>query len=143
QFLLFGFGMSTTFDGKGAFNLQVGHRYPWLTQSGLEWRNDIVLGSNQVKWHTELRQPVFNRLGFYLAPYLEYGRKHVDIYSDTNPNRNTTPLTAVRVETAMAGLDLGMPLGRLGEFRLGANYQQVRYHGDYMLTGTRNNLFNN
>jgi hypothetical protein len=96
QFLLFGFGMSTTFDGKGAFNLQLGHRYPWLTQSGLEWRNDIVLGSTQAKWHTELRQPVLDRLGFYIAPYLEYGRKHVDIYPDSSPTRSTTPLTAVR-----------------------------------------------
>jgi len=143
QFLLFGFGMSTTFDGKGAFNLQVGHRYPWLTQSGLEWRNDIVLGSIQAKWHTELRQPVFDRLGFYVAPYLEYGRKHVDIYSDTSPSRNTTPLTAARVDTAMAGIDLGMPLGRLGEFRLGANYQEVRYHSDFLLTNVRRSLFDN
>lgn len=143
QFLLFGFGMSTTFDGKGAFNLQLGHRYPWLTQGGLEWRNDIVLGSNQAKWHTELRQPIFDRLGFYIAPYLEYGRKHVDIYPDNSRDRNATPLTAVRVDTAMAGLDLGVPLGRLGEFRLGANYQQVRYHSDYLLTTARGGQFNN
>jgi len=143
QFLLFGFGMSTTFDGKGAFNLQLGHRYPWLTQSGLEWRNDIVLGSNQAKWHTELRQPVFDRLGFYVAPYLEYGRKHVDIYPDNSRDRNATPVTAVRVDTAIAGLDLGMPLGRLGDFRLGANYQQVRYRSDYLLTSARGGQFNN
>ncbi|MGO4307061.1 patatin-like phospholipase family protein [Cupriavidus sp. RAF12] len=143
QFLLFGFGMSTTFDGKGAFNLQVGHRYPWLTQSGLEWRNDIVLGSNQARWHTELRQPVFDRLGFYLAPYAEYGRKHVDVFPDNAPDRTTVPLTAVRVDTGIVGLDLGMPLGRLGEFRLGTNYQQVRYRSDYTITGTRRGLFDN
>ena len=143
QFLLFGFGMSTTFDGKGAFNLQLGHRYPWLTQGGLEWRNDIVLGSNQAKWHTELRQPVFDRLGFYIAPYLEYGRKHVDIFADNSRDRNATPLTAVRVDTAMAGVDLGMPLARFGEFRLGANYQQVRYHSDYLLNNARISQFNN
>lgn len=133
QFLLFGFGLSTTFDGKGAFNLQLGHRYPWLTQGGLEWRNDIVLGSNQAKWHTELRQPVFDRLGFYIAPYAEYGRKHVDIFPDNANDRNAIPITAVRVDTAMAGLDFGLPIGRLGEFRLGANYQQVRYYSDFLL----------
>lgn len=141
QFLLFGFGLSTTFNGKGAFNLQLGHRYPWLTQGGLEWRNDIVLGSNQAKWHTELRQPVFDRLGFYVAPYLEYGRKHVDIYPDNGDTRHATPLTAVRVDTALAGVDLGLPLGRLGEFRVGANYQQVRYYSDYLLAGARDGRF--
>uniref|UniRef100_UPI00398C58FB POTRA domain-containing protein n=1 Tax=Salmonella enterica TaxID=28901 RepID=UPI00398C58FB len=36
QFFLFGLGMSTNFDGRGAFNINLGHRYPWLTQSGLE-----------------------------------------------------------------------------------------------------------
>ncbi|MCE4136131.1 hypothetical protein LXK92_00135, partial [Klebsiella pneumoniae] len=31
QFFLFGLGMSTNFDGRGAFNINLGHRYPWLT----------------------------------------------------------------------------------------------------------------
>ncbi|MGN6141785.1 MAG: patatin-like phospholipase family protein, partial [Ralstonia sp.] len=55
QFVLCGLGRSTNFDGRGAFNVNLGHRYPWLTQSGLEWRNDIVLGSNRASIHTELR----------------------------------------------------------------------------------------
>ncbi|MDF3833575.1 patatin-like phospholipase family protein [Cupriavidus basilensis] len=141
QFLLFGFGVSNTFNGQGSFNLQLGHRYPWLTPGGLEWRNDIVLGSSQAKWHTELRQPVFDRLGFYVAPYAEYGRKRVDLYSDIAPNRNTEPLTAYQIETAVAGLDLGVPLGRLGEFRAGVNYQQVNYAAAYNLPFGTGKLF--
>lgn len=141
QFLLFGFGVSTTFNGQGVFNLQLGHRYPWLTQGGLEWRNDIVLGSKQARWHTELRQPVFDRLGFYLAPYAEYGRKHIDLYGDSAPNRNTQPITAYQIETAVAGLDLGVPLGRLGEFRAGVNYQQVYYSPVYNLPIGNSRLF--
>jgi len=141
HFLLAGFGVSTTFNGQGGFNLQLGHRYPWITQSGLEWRNDIVLGSNQAKWHTELRQPVFDRQGFYIAPYAEYGRKRVDLFSDTASPSSTVPLTAFRVETAMAGMDLGVPIGRLGEFRAGMNYQQVRYTPAYSLSTSRERLF--
>ncbi len=141
QFLLFGFGVSNTFNGQGGFNLQLGHRYPWITPGGLEWRNDIVLGSTQAKWHTELRQPVFDRLGFYVAPYAEYGRKRVDLYGDTTPNRNTDPLTAYQIETAVAGLDLGVPLGRLGEFRAGVNYQQVNYSAVYNLPISTGRLF--
>lgn len=64
QFFLFGLGMSTNFDGRGAFNINLGHRYPWLTQSGLEWRNDIVLGSNRASIHTELRSHCGRRAGF-------------------------------------------------------------------------------
>ncbi|AQV97699.1 patatin [Cupriavidus necator] len=141
HFLLAGFGVSTTFNGQGGFNLQLGHRYPWITQSGLEWRNDIVLGSNQAKWHTELRQPVFDRQGFYIAPYAEYKRKRVDLFSDSAAADSTVPLTAVRVDTAMAGMDLGVPIGRLGEFRAGMNYQQVRYAAAYSLTPARGRLF--
>jgi NTE family protein len=131
QFLLFGFGMSTGFNSQGAFNINLGHRFPWITQSGLEWRNDIVLGSKLAKWHTELRQPILSRLGLYVAPYAEYGRKRVDLFPDNNQSSNTNPLTTVHVDTAVGGLDLGMPIGRLGEFRAGFNYQQIRFSPAY------------
>ncbi|HWW05092.1 patatin-like phospholipase family protein [Collimonas sp.] len=123
HFLLFGLGMSNNFDGRGDFNLQIGHRLPWLTQSGLEWRNDIVLGSKQASLHTELRQPIWNTVGLYVAPYAEYGRRHFDIYTDNDANSSTVPLTAYRLETTKVGVDLGMPIGRLGEFRAGVYYQ--------------------
>ncbi|MGS0743408.1 patatin-like phospholipase family protein [Glaciimonas sp. GG7] len=131
QFLLFGFGVSNSFDAGGGFNLQIGHRFPWLTQSGLEWRNDIVLGDKQVNWHTELRQPIWNTLGVYLAPYAEYSRRRVDIYSDEGPNADTVPTTSYVITSATAGVDLGMPIGRLGEFRAGVNYRELSGHPFY------------
>lgn len=123
QFFLFGLGMSTNFDGRGAFNINLGHRYPWLTQSGLEWRNDIVLGSNRASIHTELRQPLWQARGFYIAPYAEYSRRRSDIYLDDEPpSKDTKPFNVGTIETARAGVDLGIPLGRKGELRLGVNY---------------------
>lgn len=123
QFFLFGLGMSTNFDGRGAFNINLGHRYPWLTKSGLEWRNDIVLGSNRASIHTELRQPLWQARGFYIAPYAEYSRRRADIYfGDEAPSKDTKPFNAGTIETARAGVDLGIPLGRKGELRLGVNY---------------------
>ena len=123
QFFLFGLGMSTNFDGRGAFNVNLGHRYPWLTQSGLEWRNDIVLGSNRASLHTELRQPLWQARGFYVAPYAEYSRRRSDLYfDDLPPTRDVKPFNTVTIETARAGVDLGVPLGRKGELRLGVNY---------------------
>ncbi len=123
QFFLFGMGESTNFDGRGAFNFNLGHRYPWITKSGLEWRNDIVLGSNRASLHTELRQPLWQSQGFYIAPYAEYSRRRMDIYlGDEAPTRETKPLNAGTIETVRAGADLGIPLGRKGELRLGVNY---------------------
>ncbi|AMP09805.1 surface antigen family protein [Collimonas arenae] len=124
HFLLFGLGVSNSFNGRGDFNLQIGHRLPWITDSGLEWRNDVVLGSKQASLHTELRQPIWNTVGLYVAPYAEYGRRHLDIYSDdNNATAATVPVTAYRVDTTKVGVDLGIPIGRLGEFRAGVNYQ--------------------
>ena len=134
QFFLFGFGLSNNFDGRGAFNLQIGHRYPWITESGLEWRNDVLLGSNRLGWHSELRQPISHTLGLYLAPHLEYARRRLDLYNiDDAPNAKIVPVTAYQIITKSGGLDLGVPLGHLGEFRAGAYYQQTSYSPLYVL----------
>lgn len=141
QFLLFGFGVSNSFDGRGGFNLQIGHRFPWLTQSGLEWRNDIVLGDKQVNWRSELRQPIWDTLGLYVAPYAQYSRRHVDLYPDQGVNANSVPLTSYILDSATVGVDLGIPIGRLGEFRTGVNYQQLNAHPFYNIPSDIGNLF--
>ncbi|MDP5009062.1 MAG: patatin-like phospholipase family protein, partial [Glaciimonas sp.] len=134
QFLLFGFGLANSFDGRGDYNLQIGHRFPWMTSSGLEWRNDLALGTKQVKLHTELRQPLWNTIGLYLAPYAEYERRRADIYFDDNPNAGTLPFSAFRSEIAVIGADIGIPIGRLGEFRAGVNYRRFGIAPNYDLS---------
>jgi len=132
HFLLFGLGVSNSFNGRGDFNLQVGHRLPWMTESGLEWRNDLVLGSKQASLHTELRQPIWNTVGLYVAPYVEYARRHIDLYSDEGTvTSSTVPVTAYRIDTTKVGVDLGMPIGRLGELRTGVYYQWLEGRPTY------------
>ena len=71
HFLRFGLSLSSGFDGAGGYRLQVGHRRPWLTEGGLEWRNDAEFG-NVLKLRSELRQPLYEREGMYLAPFAEF-----------------------------------------------------------------------
>ncbi len=124
NFLLFGLGVSNTFNGRGNFNLQLGHRLPWLTASGLEWRNDIVLGSAQTSLRSELRQPLWNTVGLYVAPYAEYQRRHADFYGGgDDASSKTLPLLGIQSDTTKVGIDIGIPLWRIGELRVGANYQ--------------------
>jgi NTE family protein len=119
NFLLFGFGVSTDFNGSGGFVVNVGHRRPWITSSGLEWRNDVKLGTEELGFHTELRQPVFQRFGYYIAPYAEVSQRFVKYYdlSDVGPSKR--PLLTTRVIEAKAGIDFAVPLARLGELRVG------------------------
>lgn len=135
QYLLFGLGLSNNFNGRGGFNLQIGHRYPWINQSGLEWRNDLVLGNKQASLHSELRQPVFGSSGIYLAPYLDIERRYVDLYLDGS-DAKASPVNQFRVDTGTAGFDVGVPLARLGEARLGANFQYNRFSPTYNLIGS-------
>lgn len=130
QYLLFGLGLSNSFNGRGGYNLQIGHRYPWINASGLEWRNDLVLGNTRLSLQSELRQPIWGSAGAYIAPYLELSRRHLDLYADGSDVR-TSPVNEYRLDTALVGVDLGLPLARLGEVRLGVNYRHQRYAPNY------------
>jgi NTE family protein len=131
QYLLFGLGLSNSFNGRGSYNLQIGHRYPWLNASGLEWRNDALLGNSMASIKSELRQPLSD--GTYLAPYIELTRRHVDLYKDGSALK-ASPLNEYRIDTLTSGVDLGMPLARVGELRLGLGYRYSRYSPTYFET---------
>ncbi|MBO9535651.1 patatin-like phospholipase family protein [Herbaspirillum sp.] len=130
QYLLFGLGLSNSFNGRGSYNLQIGHRYPWINASGLEWRNDLVLGNTRLSLQSELRQPIWGNTGAYIAPYLELSRRNLDLYPDGSDVK-ASPVNEYRIDTALVGVDLGLPLARLGEVRLGVNYRHQRYSPNY------------
>ncbi|MEB0216637.1 MULTISPECIES: patatin-like phospholipase family protein [unclassified Undibacterium] len=120
HFVRFGLSLSSGFDGVGGYRLQVGHRRPWLTPGGLEWRNDIELG-NTVKLHSELRQPLFEREGMYLAPYAEFSQDSFNTYIDN------TRVAEFSMRTIKAGNDLAFRIGEqsvLGEARIGFLFSQ-------------------
>ncbi|MFZ6812963.1 patatin-like phospholipase family protein [Undibacterium sp. Rencai35W] len=124
HFLRFGLALSSGFEGAGGFRLQVGHRRPWLTDSGLEWRNDVEFG-NVIRLRTELRQPLFEREGMFVAPYLELGQNTRNFYN------GDTRIAEYNFRSEQAGIDLALPLGEqsmLGEVRigLGLNHYRVR-----------------
>jgi len=118
NFLLFGLGLSATTKEEGNFRLHVGYRRPWLTDSGLEARVDATVGSDQADLHMELRQPIANAWGPYIAPYIDLQRRHANVYDASGDIK----LTRYRLTTQRAGLDVGFPLSHLGDFRLGIAY---------------------
>ncbi|CAN0625231.1 NTE family protein [Burkholderia multivorans] len=116
NFLLFGLGMSSSSTDEGGFRLHLGYRRPWLTDSGLEFRADTTLGSDLQSIRTELRQPLSTATGLYVAPYAEYERRFANLYLDD------VKLTQFRLQTERIGFDFGVPIRRLGDFRIGLAY---------------------
>lgn len=118
HFLRFGLSLSSGFEGAGGYRLQVGHRRPWLTAGGLEWRNDIEFG-NMINLRTELRQPLFEREGMYISPYLAYNENTLNYYKDD------VRLAEYTLRSEKAGVDLAFRIGEqsvLGEARVGVNF---------------------
>lgn len=118
NFLLFGLGLSTSSTEEGNFRMHLGYRRPWLTDSGLEGRVDSTIGSDLIDLHAELRQPLSNSYGYYVAPYVEFQRRYANLYDDSG----NVKITQYRLQTERAGLDFGLPLARLGDFRIGVAY---------------------
>ncbi|CAN5845816.1 patatin-like phospholipase family protein [soil metagenome] len=122
HFLRFGLALSSGFEGTGGFRLQVGHRRPWLTDSGLEWRNDVEFG-NSVKLQTELRQPIMEREGMFAAPYAEWVKTTRNLYL------NDTRTAEYDFRREQIGIDIGFPLGvqsMLGQARVGVSANRYR-----------------
>jgi NTE family protein len=135
NFLLFGLGLSATSKEEGNFRMHVGYRRPWLTQNGLEARVDSTIGSDLLNLHTELRQPVMNAWGAYVAPYVEVQRRHANVYDDSGDVR----LTRYRLTSERAGVDLGIPLSHYGEFRFGVAYTHASATPQFNLPLTDDN----
>jgi NTE family protein len=121
----FGLSLNSDFNGNGAFRVAVGHRLPWITPSGLEWRNDLVLGSDLTGIRTELRQPIPGTAGWYVAPYGEFRQQNQNIYLNDlilSSPVSSQPFALYQLTTTRGGIDLGIPLGRIGELRAGFEY---------------------
>lgn len=135
NFLLFGLGLSATSKEEGNFRMHVGYRRPWLTQNGLEARVDSTIGSDLLNLHMELRQPVLNAWGAYVAPYVEVQRRHANVYDDSGDVR----VTRYRITSERAGVDFGIPLSHYGEFRLGVAYTHANATPQFNLPITDDN----
>ena len=115
HFLRFGLALSNGFEGANGFKLQVGHRRPWLNDSGLEWRNDLQFG-NAFGLRTELRQPLSRANGVTLAPYFDVKNTVRNIYD------SGVRIAEYDIKLRNAGVDLVGEIGErgnVGEYRIG------------------------
>jgi NTE family protein len=120
--------LSSDFEGNSFFNLLASHRWTWLNALGAEWRNDVQIGqTNRVR--TEWYQPLTQRQRLFVAPRIQFEDEPFDVYDPNSDKR----LARFRRQATEFGLDLGIPLGTAGEFRLGLMSGRVQLKDDTSL----------
>jgi NTE family protein len=87
----------------------------------------VTLGTDLNRFYTELRQPIprIANGNYYLAPYAEYEQRNHDYTINALIEKqpvNILPFAQYQLTTLRAGLDVGIPLARLGELRAGLTY---------------------
>jgi NTE family protein len=115
NYLRFGLGLSTDFDGESAFTLLADHRMTWLNSRGLEWRNRIALG-DLTGIASELYQPLDLARQWFIAPRANAEQQLESIFIGEDA------VSEYRNRRAQVGLDVGRRMGSLGELRLGYDW---------------------
>jgi NTE family protein len=118
DYLRFGLGFATDFQGESPFTALVSYRKTWLNRLGGEWLSEFRMGSNS-RVFTEFFQPVEERGRFFLAPYGSVGRTTRGVFVGEDR------VAEYDVREGRAGLDAGAVLGTWGEARLGALWRHV------------------
>lgn len=127
QYLRFGLGLSSDLKGNSFFNLAASHRATWLNHLGAEWRNDVQIGHSD-RIATEWYQPLTSAQRLFVAARAEFTRNPFDLYdnSDGSSEGEGNRIGQYRVQYGGVGLDLGTPLGRSGELRVGLTRGHVK-----------------
>lgn len=118
DYLRFGLGLSSDFDGDSYFNLLGSHRQTWLNDRGAEWRNDVQIGQTTT-WQSEWYQPLSAGNPLFVAPHLAITQSSADLYDDERR------IGTYDMFSTLAGFDVGSQFNRYGELRLGVVAGQV------------------
>ena len=140
QFLLFGFGLSNSFNGQGAFNLQIGHRYPWLTPGGLEWRNDRCWAATGPAGTPNCASRC-STASVSTSPLCRVQPQAHRCLSRQRLRPPRHPADRLPCRHRPGGDRLRRADRPPGEFRAGLNYQQVQYSPSYNVTSSSGRLF--
>lgn len=112
DYLRFGIGLSSDFQGDAFFNVLASYRKTLLNPLGAEWRTDLQVGRTS-SLRTEFYQPL-NEVGdVFVAPRLGIERRTADVY------QQNTRVATYDINSTLAGADLGVNFRRYGELRLG------------------------
>lgn len=119
NYLRFGLGLSSDFDGAAYYNLLASYRKTWMNSLGAEWRTDLQLG-NTSRLFSEFYQPVVTTGEFFVAPYINLERRQQNVYQQDER------IAQYSYRDNYAGFDIGSQLRGYGELRLGVSSGELR-----------------
>ncbi len=118
DYLRFGLGLESDFQGDNAFNLLVQYRKTALNRLGAEWLTEAQVGQD-THLYTEFYQPLHEEGIWFVSPWAAVGQVTRPVFDGDNK------IAEYLVGTARAGVDFGAVLGTVGIVRLGAQWNQV------------------
>jgi NTE family protein len=118
DYLRFGLGLESDFQGDNAFNLLVQYRKTWLNRLGAEWVTEAQIGQD-THLYSEWYQPLSEAGTWFTSLYGQVGQTTRSVYSGDDK------VAEYLVGTGKGGIDLGYTLGTYGALRAGGLWEQV------------------
>jgi NTE family protein len=115
DYLRFGLGLESDFQGDNAFNLLVQYRRTWLNRLGGEWTTEAQIGQD-LHLYTELFQPLHEKGVWFTSPYAMIGQTTRGVFDGDNK------IADYLVKYARGGIDVGAVLGTSGTVRIGGQW---------------------
>ncbi|MDX1606056.1 MAG: patatin-like phospholipase family protein, partial [Candidatus Competibacterales bacterium] len=118
DYLRFGVRFDTDFRDGNRFQLRASYLRTWVDAVGGEWQTDLDFGA---EWslRTEYHRPLDVTGRWFLAPRLGYHEAEDNLFSG---GRRVAEFDSTRI---VAGIDAGLDLDALGEWRLGPFWQSL------------------
>jgi len=118
DFLRFGLGLATDFQGENNFNLLVQYRKTSLNKLGGELITEVQIGQNS-RLFAEFIQPLEESGRYFVAPYAQIGQGSRGVFVGENR------VAEYDARDMRIGFDAGMTLSTWGEARLGAVWRRI------------------
>jgi NTE family protein len=118
DYLRFGLGLATDFQGEAPFTALVQYRKTWLNRLGGEWLTEVQIG-RETRLFTEFYQPVDERGRWFVAPYASAGRSTRGVFIGEDR------VAEYDAKEVRLGVDAGAMIGTWGELRLGPLWRRV------------------
>jgi NTE family protein len=119
DYLRFGLGLASDFEGTNQFNALVEYRKSWLNQLGGEWTTQAQIGQNTLL-ATEFYQPVVASGRWFVSPYASIGQQTRGVFAGDDK------VADYLVKLAQVGIAGGAVLGTWGQFGIGPVWSHVK-----------------